>query len=206
LEVLVAGFEAPLLDDFSIDFFHQQVIDFDIPQTVRFFDHLKWFRPSSLTLEFYQPLTASIFFSSNTIRHSLSPRSWHIDGKGLDWKVASVAQICSQIIPLRSSVESLIIKCGRSWWPNPNTDMDSTLWLQLFHLFPSVRSLSIHVELEPFIAVALQRATGESAAEVFPLLRSLYITGNKSGKAAQQGIQSFIADRQHSGHPVDLLP
>jgi hypothetical protein len=96
-------------------------------------------------------------------------------------------------------VNSLIIESSRL--PNPD-DMDPTLWFQLFHSFPSVQSLAIDATLEPYIAAALQGLTGESAAEVFPSLHSFSVIADKSDEATQQGIQSFIATRQHSGHPV----
>jgi hypothetical protein len=80
--------------------------------------------------------------------------------------------------------------------------MDPTLWLQLFHSFPSVQSLTIRVALEPFIAAALEGLTGESAAEVLPSLHSLFIVGKTSDKTVDKGIQSFVAARQHSSHPV----
>jgi hypothetical protein len=56
---------------------------------------------------------------------------WHIPCSRLDQQVFSLAQICSQILHFRSSVNSLIIKSlSRS---NPD-DMDLTLWLRLFSL------------------------------------------------------------------------
>jgi hypothetical protein len=193
LEVLAARIDAPVLDDFRIHFFHQLV--FDIPQIIRFFGHLESFRLSSLVLDFHS-YGASILFSSSARRHS-----WHIPCKRLDWQVFSLAQICSQILPFRSTVNSLIIESSSS--PDPE-NMDPTLWLQLFHSFPSVQSLTIPVELEPFIAAALQGLTGESAAEVFPSLHSLSIIWNSPDEVTEQGIQSFVAARHHSGHPVGL--
>jgi hypothetical protein len=44
------GLAAPLLDESRISLFHQPELDFDIPQTSRFFGHLNWFRSSSLIL------------------------------------------------------------------------------------------------------------------------------------------------------------
>ncbi|KAH9952828.1 hypothetical protein BGW80DRAFT_1417108 [Lactifluus volemus] len=83
--------------------------------------------------------------------------------------------------------------------------MDPTLWLQLFQSFPSVQSLTIGVFLEQFIADSLKELKGESAAEVLPSLQSLTLCWNKSDEVTQQGLQSFIAARQHSGHPVALV-
>jgi F-box-like len=196
LEVLAARMDAPPLDYFRIRFFHQLV--FDIPQIVRFFGHLKSFRSSSLDLQINRN-ESSIFFSSNATRFS---HSWDICGKRLDWQVSSLAQICSQILPLCSSVNALTITSRSS--PDPD-NMDPTLWLQLFQSFPSVQSLTIGVFLEQFIADSLKGLTGESAAEVLPSLQSLTLCWNKSDEVTQQGLQSFIAARQHSGHPVALV-
>jgi F-box-like len=193
LEVLAARIDAPALDNFQICFFHQPV--FDIPQIIRFFGHLKSFRSSSLALEI-ESYGASITFASS---HSVDLYTWYIGSKRLDWQVFSLAQICSQILLFRSTVNSLIIKS----WSCPDPDnMDPTLWLQLFHSFPSVQNLTIYVSLEPFIAAALEGLTGESAAEVLPSLHSLFIVGRTSDKAMDKGIESFVAARQHSSHPV----
>jgi hypothetical protein len=194
LEVLAARIDAPALDDFKIRFFHQLV--FDIPQIIRFFGHLeKSLRSSRLVLKI-EPYHASIRFSSS---YTVGPYPWYISCKKLDWQVFSLAQICSQILLFRSSVNFLTIASPRL--PNPD-NMDPTLWLQLFHSFPSVQSLTIRVALEPFIAAALEGLTGESAAEVLPSLHSLFIVEKTSDKTVDKGIQSFVAARQHSSHPV----
>jgi hypothetical protein len=82
--------------------------------------------------------------------------------------------------------------------------MSPAIWLQLFHSFPAVQSLHIPTLLESFIAPALQGLTNESAADVFPSLQTLSITGSpsKSNEVARQGIDSFVAARGHSDHPV----
>jgi F-box-like len=198
LEVLAARMDAPLLDHFEINFSTQLV--FDIPQIIRFFGDLKSFRSSSLALEI-NSYEASMFFPSSTGRYALNSHSWHIHCERLDWQLFSLAQICSQILLFRCGVNSLVIES----WSHPDPDnMDPMLWLQLFHSFPSVQNLTIHVELEPFIAAALQGLTGESATEVLPSLHSLSIIGNRSDEASQQGIQAFIAARQHSGCQISL--
>jgi hypothetical protein len=206
-EVLAAQIDAPLLDHFDITFFYQLV--FDIPQTIRFCDHLKLIRPSSLALMFSPPHYASIHFSSNTVPHSMSHPSLEVDVTWLDRQVSSVAHICSQILPFRSSVESLNIQCPgfsysdlSAWVTRDETN--STVWLQLFHSFTSVHSLDISAPLEPFIAAALQGLAEQSAAKVLPSLRSLSIVGKMSVKAVQKGIESFVAARQHSSHPVAI--
>jgi hypothetical protein len=207
LEALAAQIEAPVLKQFRIYFFHLPGVAFDIPQTVRFFGHLEWFRSSTLSLKFSPALGTSIFFSSNMMSDSTSRHChmWHIKCFGLGRQVISVAQICSQILPFRSSVQSLIIKSSGYYSKESNkymTDHDPTIWLQLFHTFPSVRTLSIPNTLEPFIAAALQGLMGRSVTEVFPSLHSLSIDGIGLDETARRSVESFIAARQRSGPAV----
>jgi F-box-like len=192
-EVIAARFDAPLLHDLRTTFSNRPL--FDIPETVRFLSHLA---PShSLTLLFELHQSTIISFHSN----ATTPRRHKLEFCCFapDCQVICVTRICSQI-PARSSVKSLsIIVCDSRL-----DHINSMLWLQLFHLFPSVQSLQIPVNLEPSIASALDTPTEESLAdaEVFPSLHSLSIVGNQSGETVQQPIQSFVAARQHSGHPV----
>jgi hypothetical protein len=119
---------------------------------------------------------------------------------------AYIAQMCTHILLLSSSVKSLDIKysnlgcAGRSGM-HPD-EVDPTRWMELFNSFTSVQRLKFSGKLEPFIAVALRGLTEESAAEVLPALQDLSIEGSTTGRAAQPSIQSFVTARQHSGHPV----
>jgi hypothetical protein len=129
LEVLAARIEAPLLDEFHINFSHHELV-FEIPQTIRLFGHLDSSRPSSLILEFVQFRSAYISFPS---RHSPYPSSWIYTCQQLDLQVISVAQICSQILCLRSSVKSLNIKYECYYEPSQAIQKDEiapTLWSQ----------------------------------------------------------------------------
>jgi hypothetical protein len=130
--------------------------------------------------------------------------NWDVLHEGLDWQVFSVAQICSQISWLFSSVQSLSIQY-RNYPPGnrqDDMDMDPTLWLQLFHSFPSVQSMGISTKLEPSIATGLQGLATELAVKVFPTLHTLTIVSDWPYSAAQQSIQSFVTTCQHSDHPV----
>jgi hypothetical protein len=192
MELLAARIDAPLLDDFQMTFFHWAEFGFyteflsDIPQTIRFISLLDSFRSSSLTLEFDLHFRASISFPSDPTCHSAIPPSLYIDCTRLDWQVISVTRICSQILPFCSRIKSLNIKCHRQRGiKQDESEMDPMLWSQLFHIFPSVQRLDIPAMLESSIALALQGLTGESVAEVLPLLHSLFIVGNET---AAEGI------------------
>jgi hypothetical protein len=122
-----------------------------------------------------------------------------------DWQLSSMVQIFGQqLLPLLSHVEQLEIsqdcQANIEWIDNP--DMDSSLWLELFHLFIAVQDLRVSEKLVPPIAAAMQELTGERAVEVLPALRSLSLEGLGATGPVQQGIRSFVASRQQSDHPV----
>jgi F-box-like len=194
LEVLTARINAPILENFSITFFHQIV--FDIPQIIRFFGHQDLLRPSSLTLRF-DPGNSTIICALR--QYPERYLRWTIRCQRLDWQVFSLAQICNQILSFRSSVESLNIICDPSrWYPysSPEDEIDPTLWLQLFHSFTSIQNLEIS---KPLIAAALPPLTGLPTADVLPSLQTLSVLAflentdiMMSEEAAQQVIQSFL--------------
>jgi len=121
-----------------------------------------------------------------------------------DWQLSSMVQIFGQQLPLLSHVEQLEISQNRlsniEWIDNP--DMDSSLWLELFHLFIAVQSLRVSEKLLPPVAAALQELTGERTMEVLPALHSLSLEKLGASGPVQEGIRSFVASRQQSDHPV----
>jgi len=75
--------------------------------------------------------------------------------------------------------------------------MDPSLWLELFHLFIAVQSLYVSKTLAPPVATALRASEG-GTMEVLPALRNLSLEGHQPARS----IQSFVASRQLSGHPI----
>jgi hypothetical protein len=204
LEVFASRVDAPLLSDITMNFFNQLVLD--IPQISRLILHQVLSRPYNLSLGFHGNCTDITFRWQQEGPPVKGFLSWSILCEGFDWQVDSIAQICTHILPLCSSVSSLDVKCRTTNGPleiQPD-DLDPTQWIELFNSFPSVQTLTIPGKLEPFVAAALQGLTEESAAEVLPALQNLSIVGTMTDTAAQQDIQSFVTARQHSDHPIAL--
>ncbi|KAH9960331.1 hypothetical protein BJV74DRAFT_872321, partial [Russula compacta] len=67
-----------------------------------------------------------------------------------------------------------------------------------------LQDLHIHDELGPLVGRALQELTGEMATEVLPTLRRLYFKGPSLPGSIREDVQTFIAARQHSNHPVEV--
>ncbi|KAH9974240.1 hypothetical protein BGW80DRAFT_172617 [Lactifluus volemus] len=190
LEDLVAGINAPLLDAVKVTLFNQLV--FDTRQLPQFIYHASIFI-------FYNQ--AEIVFSRDYIQISL--RSQRITSSslileircgGIDWQVSSMAQICRHFSFLLSGIERLYILCFGLFGSSLQVDMDTTQWIELFHPFTAVQTLSVSRELRSSIVLALQGLSEELVTEVLPALADLYLEGN----------QTFIAALHRFGHPITI--
>ena len=122
----------------------------------------------------------------------------------LDWQLSSITQIFSEQLFLLSHVEQLEL-CefrgeGFEWKDNP--DMDSAQWLELFRLFVAVQSLHVSERLVSPVARALQDLMEQTATEVLPVLRTLFLEGLRPSGPGHEAIKSFDAARQLSQQPV----
>jgi hypothetical protein len=82
--------------------------------------------------------------------------------------------------------------------------MEDTQWLDLLHLFTSVKNLDLYATSVPFIAPALQELSGERVTEVLPTLKTLFLQGPQPSGPVKEAIGKFIAARQLAGCPVTV--
>ena len=200
LEDLVARIDVPRFQSLDISFFNQVI--FDIQQLSYFIGHTRILRSSS---------HAKIIVADDHVEINLYPTDppnnlkLRIYCRAIDWQVWSMGQICNQFSLLLSIVERLDIHEDYYEWTSNRVDMEDTQWLELFRPFIAVRTLRISEKLQPLILPALQELTGERATEVLPALASLYLQKYKPS-ISDRTIESFIAARQHSDHPVTVHP
>ena len=198
LEAFIARIHTPLLNQFVVTFFMDLI--FDIPRLHDFVYRMKRSQPFN---------QASIEFSGQTIKASLGPQNQfelEIRCERPDWQLSSVTQVFGQQLSLLSHVEQLELRESpweRTEW-NDDSDMDSSLWLELFHLFIAVQSLYITEVLVPPVTAALKELTGGRTMEVLPALRNLFVEGLQLQPTGfmQDDVRPFVAGRQDSGHPV----
>jgi hypothetical protein len=114
-----------------------------------------------------------------------------------DWKISFLVQICSQLLPLLSSVERLDIRC-RDIIPLEWEDADHIQWLEIFRPFIAVQSLHIDGLTNP-IAFALNELIGARVMEVLPALHSIFVTISQ-----WPSIELFITERRLSNQPVTV--
>ena len=198
LEDFVARIDAPLLNRLSVVLFMDLI--FHIPRLHDFIYHTEGLMPCN---QAYMEFTGSMIKTS--ILGSQARFDMEVRCERPDWQLSSMTQIFSQQLPLLSHIKQPKICEGfcpphTGWKDDP--DMDSSLWLELFHLFIAVRILYVSKILAPPVAVALQELGEGRAMEVLPMLQNLSLEGLQPAGPVQRAIQSFVASRQRSGHPI----
>jgi hypothetical protein len=197
-EDFVAHIDAPLLNRLNVTFFMDLI--FDISRLRNFIGRAERLEPFDQAKMW--------FFERDALIRAGSPYrfSLQILCERSDWQLSSMVQIFGQQLPLLSNVQQLEIYQDRreniEFMDNP--DMDSSLWLELFHLFIALQRLYISKGLMAPVSAALQELTEGRTMEVLPALRSLFLEGLEPSGPVPEGIQSFVAARQLSDHHVDV--
>jgi hypothetical protein len=192
-EDFVTQIDTPLLSELLVTFFMDLI--FEIPQLRHFIDRAQRLKPFD---------RARMDFYDGDINIGVGLFELQIQCERPDWQLSSMVQIFGQQLPLLSHVEQLEIiqytQADIEWIDNP--DMDSSLWLELFHLFIAVQSLYVSAELVAPADATLQELTEERTMEVLPSLHSLFLEGLEPSGPVPEGIKSFVAARQLSAHHV----
>jgi hypothetical protein len=203
LEYLVTRIDAPQLNRLDITFFNQIV--FDTPQFIQFVNRI----PTLRTLE-----KGHVTFGDDAARVKLSSASpltylnkglyVKISCRELDWQVSSLEQVCTSSLPLFSALEDLYIYKFPNSQPDWQDNIEDALWLELLHLFPTVKNLYLSVEFAARIVPALQALVRGRTTEVLPTLQNMFLEELKESGPVQEGIQQFVAARQVTSHPITV--
>jgi len=202
LEDIVSRIDAPLLDSININFFNQLL--FDTPRLRHFINRTEGFRA---------PRQANVVFEDNYVEVTLHRPNkaendimlyLHISCKPSDWQLSSLAQLYNSAFGAFSplpALQRLEINDNRQHWQD---DIENTQWLEVLHLFPSVRDLVLHGELVRLVAPALKELTGEpeSITEMLPALQGLFLEVPQPSEPVKKVIRKFIFSRQLSGFPI----
>ena len=203
LEDLVAGIDAPFLEELNITFFHQLILD--TPQLAQFIG-----RTPSLKAHNEVHVT----FLDDAVRvllGSMQQISIRTTCKSLDWQLSFVAQVCTSSLSLIPSLEHLYI-CEGIYSPlRWQDDIENNQWLELLHPFTTVKNLYLSKGVVPRIALSLQELVGQRVTEVLPALQGLLLEErcllglveepHLSG-SVQKDIEKFVASRLLSSHPI----
>jgi hypothetical protein len=195
LDQVLAHIEAPHLNDVSIAFMDPPILAISRlspcigpTETIKAFDQ------------------AWIQFWGSSFKVALSSRNGTISRKEITlslrwmdsaWKVETLAYpvlLHPPILYLDQDIKSETKNVG------------ITSWLDLLHVFTTVKRLNLSMGLALCIGPALQELVGERATEVLPVLQTIVIAKRKTFEAEviREVMGKFVAAREASGHPVTV--
>jgi hypothetical protein len=196
-EDMVARIDAPRINELSINFF--EVIGFERPHFIQFINRTP-------TLNTFK--TARLLFLKGRARVELIsqvPASGvlNVDNSlnQLDWQVSSIEQVCTSCLPLLSTLEDLYIS-EYEYSRLRSEDVENMQWLELLHLFTSVRNLYLSEQVGQRIVPALQELVGGRTTEVLPTMQNIFLEGLQPSGSIQEGIGQFVARRQVASHRI----
>ena len=199
LEVLVAQIDAPRLVFSRITYFNQLI--FEVPHLSRFIARAENlgpapFRHAQVGLGGGKAYISCVCAQSSPVKTYLFLQ---VSCQGLDWQVSCMTQILSQSSPILTNVAHLSIHahCLRPGWKN---DMVHSDWLDLLRPFIAVETLLVSRQLAGHVAPAFQQVTGETVAEVLPILHLLCLEGQMDA-----AVSKFTAARRHSARSVTTV-
>jgi hypothetical protein len=212
LEALLAQFDAPQLETFSIEFFPEPILD--IREVVYHSQTFGSFSRANVTISDHDADINLERLPDGTVTYSRRTLDLKIHGEvqGPDWQASSMAQVLTQSLSLLSGITKLAIGINSSFTRLEHLQvfMDNPEWLDLFHPFTAVRTLRLSGKQQSFLVSPLRWLTGERVTEVLPALQDLYFYKDSESEAGveyrQQCMELFIAARRHSGHPVRVHP
>jgi hypothetical protein len=189
-EDFLARTHIPLLKWLSMSFFMDLI--FDIPNLRSLIVQAEGLRPLSPAWVIFDSTTIAIFVGLPI------PIDFTIYYEERDWQLSSLAQVCSQHLPLFSVEQLSVCELRRNKSLNWKDDMDSSQWLELFHPFIGIRNLYVSKQFVPFVTAALQELTGERTMEVLPVMKNLFLEGFEGSGPVVEAIKPFVSARQLS--------
>jgi len=206
IEDLVAQIDIPLLHHLSISLFGKPL--FDISQLNQFVGQVEDFKILRRALLDYDSFPNAAHFELAEDPDNGMTLVLPISMTELEFQLLFLEALSSSSSsPLQlSSMERLDIVIGYPEMDGWKYDMESTPWLELLQPFTAVQDLYLDNRSVPHLSHTLQELTRERATEVLPALQRIFMQDYERPRDAnaQETIQSFVAARQLSGHPVTV--
>ena len=202
LEDLVSLIDAPQLCFLSITLFNQ--IFFDTPQSIQFMNRLPTLQAPKKARLVFKKDAAAVVLSSPTDGTGYGEVEVEILCRKSDWQVSSLEQACTSCLPPLSALEDLYIYENSNSPPDWQDNIDSALWLELFHSLSAVKNFYLSEKFALRIAPALQELVGGITMDVLPNLQNMFLEGLRPSGPVQEGIVKFVAARELSGHPITV--
>jgi hypothetical protein len=119
----------------------------------------------------------------------------------LDWQLSSLAQLYNSALSPLPTLKILEIRNHRKYCQD---DMEIIQWLELLHLFPSVKDIVISEKTFQLLAPALDELAGDSVMEVLPALQNIFLQGRQPSEPDKKAIGRLVTMRQLSDCPVTV--
>ena len=192
MEDLMAGIDAPRLDNLKLFLFDQPVLN--APQLTQFIGRT----PRFTALD-----QLHVLFDG---RGTFILLPWTLR-RGLQFGVlhSPPHQLSVLVEPLRSIVPVVkhLYVLNTSSAPLYGCEsIENSQWLELLHPFTAVNDLYLSLEFAPHIVPALCESVGEGMTEVLPALQILFLEKLPSPGPVEEGIRQFVAALQLSGHQI----
>jgi hypothetical protein len=180
LEYIVSQIDAPRLGMVQIMFFNQPV--FDTPRLRHFIGGIETFKSAHrATVDFSDDLIhgqvcVKLFRQSTTdgSDHRVPVLALRFSCIPLDWNLSSLARLCCSALPPLSTLEHLCFCDGQQYW---HDSVESLQGLEFFRPFTSVKDLVLSTKIARLVAPAMGRLGADSATEVFPTLKNIFVEG-----------------------------
>ena len=202
IEDLVVRINAPLLRDIAVAVFNEPL--FDISQLNQFIGRAEIFRTLHRAVVDFDRSSPFPQFSLSEDPANGVALEFLVSCTPPEWQLLSLALLSSSpSSPLRpSSFERLDIRNRFT----SAADMKKVRWLELLQPFTSVKDLYLGNRIVPHITRMLRDLSGESTAEVLPVLQHVFVQGSQQLEALRESMGPLIAARQLFGCPVAVHP
>jgi hypothetical protein len=204
LEDLLSRIEAPRVCRSSTTFLDNIHWHFDTPELNQFISRMSTFGGYNEAHLIFRNWEALVRLQS----HPKTSGDTMVEVKMLcrvsGQQFSSLAQICTSLLHLFLTMESLYIYENQYLPPYWVNDNKNTKWLDVLLPFTAVKNLYLSKQFSPRITPALQKLTGGRTIEVLPALQNVLLEGFQPSKPVQKGIARFISARQLANHPVAI--
>jgi hypothetical protein len=202
LEDVLSQIETPMLDQSYFCFFNQLV--FDTPLLGHFIRRTETFMTiHRARVQFFSWAVVVTFSGREGMANDNGETlRLEITCKPLDWQLSALSQVLKSFLYSIPTLEDLEIAVSPRDWQG---EIEVVQWREFLHPFASVKRITLvgNDSVRP-VAPALRDLAGESATEVLPALRTIFLRTNSQRLSGpvNEAIEQFIATRELHGHPV----
>ena len=206
LENLLTQISTPFLQDLRFTIFLKRIPSvvrlspfLGTLQNLNFQTAVMWFSGRYMTISYHpdQPSVAPPY-AKFTINRPTA-------GDDEDWRT-SILQICSDVAPALSVVESLALESYLSSFYRSAFRIQPTIWNTILRPYVGVKTLTINRAFVAELSDVLDPTNGVVITELLPVLSEIVIVSSESRHLVllDQPFSSFVDVRRLAGSPIDI--